>query len=42
MSDVHVAAVAGSLRDDSYTRLACRRALAAAEIRYFIVTKHYR
>ena len=31
MSDVHVAAVAGSLRDDSYTRLACRRALAAAE-----------
>ena len=31
MSDVHVAAVAGSLRDDSYTRLACQRALAAAE-----------
>ncbi len=31
MSDVHVAAVAGSLRDDSYTRLACERTLAAAE-----------
>jgi NAD(P)H-dependent FMN reductase len=30
MSDVRVAAVVGSLREDSYSRLACERALAAA------------
>jgi len=31
MSDTRVAAIAGSLRDESYTRLGCERALAAAE-----------
>jgi NAD(P)H-dependent FMN reductase len=31
MDDVRVAAVCGSLRDDSYTRLALRRALGAAD-----------
>ena len=30
MNDVRVAAIAGSLRDRSYTRLGCERALAAA------------
>ncbi|MFB6118734.1 NADPH-dependent FMN reductase [Halosegnis sp.] len=31
MDTVRVAALVGSLREDSYTRLACRRALAAAD-----------
>ena len=30
MNDVHVAAIVGSLRDESYTRLSCQRALTAA------------
>jgi len=31
MNDIRVAAVVGSLRDQSYTRLACERALASAD-----------
>ena len=31
MNDVHVTAVVGSLRAESYTRQSCRRALSAAE-----------
>ncbi|MFW5963701.1 MAG: NAD(P)H-dependent oxidoreductase, partial [Natronomonas sp.] len=30
MTDIRVAALVGSLRDDSYTRLACEEALDAA------------
>ena len=31
MNDVHVAAIVGSLREDSYTRLACRHVLDTAD-----------